>query len=596
MMCPRNIVAVRSANVASPVSFAERTTTSVSFAGRTTTLLLAVTICLGLLPQVARAQADDDILQTGRRLLAEERRQLNAQRRIKTVVRHIDWLLADLASNQRTVEAGGEKIASVNQILKSLGNTNVPKAAGLLRTARADVDRALPHINGADQEIELIIKQLDKILDGASAALADDMLLKELREVIKDEELRKRQTSTWGKKVIIAPATAKVDQGRLGRAQQSVISRYREFFYLLAETRQQADGEAKKRFAAAEQRLHQGKPENLLAKAIENIALTNAIAAVANQEQALVVLRAAEKILAAEEDGLSDLLKELEQILAEQKKLKKDVEASNRQQFVTAQSQFEAKQLEIGNDVDAWVGIEQLAGEALEAPLRDAKQAIAKARGFLAAGAQPKAVEAQIEAIAALERALAIVLAALEAIEEEQMAEEEQQGEEQQFGQEAAGDDGADGFGDDGFGADAFGADGFGADGFGADGFGADGAGAAGAEGAGVGEGAGAGAGVGAGAGAGQGQGQGTGTGTGSGKGSGPGQPTPFRGDPKDLEESFAAGTSSTVARGEKVLRKGRARDVLSRRRRSAAIQKYVQQLPPEFRRQVADYFEALAE
>ena len=587
MMCPRRIVAVRSANVASPVSFAERTTT----------LLLAVTICLGLLPQVARAQADDDILQTGRRLLAEERRQLNAQRRIKTVVRHIDWLLADLASNQRTAEAGGEKIASVNQILKSLGNTNVPKAAGLLRTARADVDRALPHINGADQEIELIIKQLDKALDGASAALADDMLLKELREVIKDEELRKRQTSTWGKKVIIAPATAKVDQGRLGRAQQSVISRYREFFYLLAETRQQADGEAKKRFAAAEQRLHQGKPENLLAKAIENIALTNAIAAVANQEQALVVLRAAEKILAAEEDGLSDLLKELEQILAEQKKLKKDVEASNRQQFVTAQSQFEAKQLEIGNDVDAWVGIEQLAGEALEAPLRDAKQAIAKARGFLAAGAQPKAVEAQIEAIAALERALAIVLAALEAIEEEQMAEEEQQGEEQQFGQEAAGDDGADGFGDDAFaadafGADAFGADGFGADGFGADGFGADGAGAAGAEGAGVGEGAGAGAGVGAGAGAGQGQGQGTG----SGKGSGPGQPTPFRGDPKDLEESFAAGTSSTVARGEQVLRKGRARDVLSRRRRSAAIQKYVQQLPPEFRRQVADYFEALAE
>jgi len=586
-MCPRNKFAVRSANVA----------LSVSFAGRTTTLLLAVTICLGLLPQVARAQADDDILQTGRRLLAEERRQLNAQRRIKTVVRHIDWLLADLASNQRTAEAGGEKIASVNQILKSLGNTNVPKAAGLLRTARADVDRALPHINGADQEIELIIKQLDKALDGASAALADDMLLKELREVIKDEELRKRQTSTWGKKVIIAPATAKVDQGRLGRAQQSVISRYREFFYLLAETRQQADGEAKKRFAAAEQRLHQGKPENLLAKAIENIALTNAIAAVASQEQALVVLRAAEKILAAEEDGFSDLLKELEQILAEQKKLKKDVEASNRQQFVTAQSQFEAKQLEIGNDVDAWVGIEQLAGEALEAPLRDAKQAIAKARGFLAAGAQPKAVEAQIEAIAALERALAIVLAALEAIEEEQMAEEEQQGEEQQFGQEAAGDDGADGFGDDGFGADAFGADGFGADGFGADGFGADGfgadgAGAAGAEGAGVGEGAGAGAGVGAGAGAGQGQGQGTG----SGQGSGPGQPTPFRGDPKDLEESFAAGTSSTVARGEKVLRKGRARDVLSRRRRSAAIQKYVQQLPPEFRRQVADYFEALAE
>lgn len=90
--------------------------------------------------------------------------------------------------------------------------------------------------------------------------------------------------------------------------------------------------------------------------------------------------------------------------------------------------------------------------------------------------------------------------------------------------------------------------------------------------------------------------GKGMGMGLGQGMGMGPGQPTPFQGDPKDLAESSAVGTSSTVARGEKVARTRQTRDVLSRRRRSATIQKYVQQLPPEFRRQVAEYYEALAE
>ncbi len=34
----------------------------------------------------------------------------------------------------------------------------------------------------------------------------------------------------------------------------------------------------------------------------------------------------------------------------------------------------------------------------------------------------------------------------------------------------------------------------------------------------------------------------------------------------------------------------------MTRRQRSAAIQNYVQQLPPEFRREVAEYFESLAD
>ena len=106
--------------------------------------LIAMTTWWGLMTQDARAQADDDILQTGRRLLNEERRQLNAQRRLNTIVHRIEWLLEDLASNQRTDEEGVEKIASANQILRSLASANVPKVAGLLRTAVSNmVNRAM---------------------------------------------------------------------------------------------------------------------------------------------------------------------------------------------------------------------------------------------------------------------------------------------------------------------------------------------------------------------------------------------------------------------------------------------------------------------
>ena len=148
--------------------------------------------------------------------------------------------------------------------------------------------------------------------------------------------------------MIFAPEAAKLDKGRLGNAQKTIINWYQQFFRMLTDAIQQADEESKKRFAAVEQLLLSGKPENLLANAVENIDLAKPIGAVGSQEKALEILREALRILVADEEGLADLLKDLEQIIAELKKLKKDVEDSDKREFVTAQSQFEARQLEIG--------------------------------------------------------------------------------------------------------------------------------------------------------------------------------------------------------------------------------------------------------
>jgi hypothetical protein len=64
-----------------------------------------------------------------------------------------------------------------------------------------------------------------------------------------------------------------------------------------------------------------------------------------------------------------------------------------------------------------------------------------------------------------------------------------------------------------------------------------------------------------------------------------------------DLAESYAKeGRTEIDGRGAEVNRKGHLGDTLARRNRSAAIQNYVQQLPPEFRQQVAEYYETIAE
>ena len=78
------------------------------------------------------------------------------------------------------------------------------------------------------------------------------------------------------------------------------------------------------------------------------------------------------------------------------------------------------------------------------------------------------------------------------------------------------------------------------------------------------------------------------------GKGKGQGQPSPFATEGPS-EEVSAEGTSSTVAKGDKVARSRQANPTRSRRGRGAVIQNYEKNLPPEFRKQVKAYLEAIA-
>ncbi|MFN0125479.1 MAG: hypothetical protein ACKV19_02205 [Verrucomicrobiales bacterium] len=530
-------------------------------------------------PAPAGVKGGDDILLTGERLFNEERRQLDVSSRLTGVHRRLSTLLEDLQSNELAEEGGAATLVTTGNAIATLRNGRVPSAAEQLRKARGDLGKALPHIDGADKEITAIVEDLNKIIAGASTILADDRLLKEIREIIKDEEFLRRQTAEWGKKLILTPEAGNLDQGRVSRAQQTVIDRYVPFFDMLTTARKQAtDLTTASRLGKAEQVLIESKPEARLAAAIDQITQSKAIGAVGEQDQAIDALRKAEKILA--EEAASDFVTELARILAAEKELHQDTTQAEAAAFQAEKSQFEARQIGIDKMIETAISnfLPSLAGTPaappptpaptpaptfttppvsaqLAASITEANKAVAVAVTELNAGNQPESIAAELAVIAALEKAIAQARAEMGTevppVEAGDIS----------LADIGTGGEGLDSFGE---GFDSFG----GSDSF-AEGFG---------EGQGVG------------------QGQGEGQGQGKGKARGRGQPTPFAGDPKDLEESYADGRTDIGGRGADVKRTRQSLDALSRRQRSAAIQNFVQQLPPEFRQQVADYYETLAE
>lgn len=521
----------------------------------------------------------DDIMLTGDRLLTEERRQSDVSRRLSGVYRRFVTLLDDVQSNELGEKGGAAALVQTGKGVEVLRDKRVPVASNLLNKARADLSKALPHVDGADKEIEGIITDFNKLIAGAGSILTDDRLLKEIRGIIKEEEFLRGRTAEWGRKLILTPEAGTLDQGRVSRAQQVAIDRYIQFFEKLTAARKEAvDMATVRRFGNAEHVLAEGKPAARLAAAIDQVTQNKAIGAVSEQDQALVVLRKAERILS--EGAVSDLGSELARILAAEKDLYENTKQSEATEFPKEKSHLEARQIGIGTMLETAIKnflpslAEKLTNPAapptiappiptprtisdeLTASLTAATKAVAVAVTELNAGRQAPAVAAELAVIKALELAIydfghrdeSVLPPRIEIVHLTLDPVEAVNGDDAIDGDEVREDasDSVDPSDD----SDAKG----------------------------------------------QLPGKGPGKGRGKQKGKGIGTPPKFAGNPPDLDHSYAAGNTDITGRGSDVNRKGHLSVTLARRDRSAGIQNYVQQLPPEFRQQVAEYYETLAQ
>jgi hypothetical protein len=230
------------------------------------------------------------------------------------------WLLSDLESNGLIEQGNGEELEKTGALLLTVARTDVPAVAGKLRQAQTNIDGSLPHIKGADEDIGKVIANLDKVLEGAKSILVDDRLIRELSEIIKAEELLKKGSIDWIRKMQVNPDSKNLDRGRLSRVQEAVIDRYAEFFDLLVESKEASKGTAAgDRFTATEKSLTETDPEALMSSAVDNILKDQALAAGTDQGKAIDALRIAQKILSAEEDSFDDLINAIQHLIAVQR-------------------------------------------------------------------------------------------------------------------------------------------------------------------------------------------------------------------------------------------------------------------------------------
>lgn len=373
---------------------------------RTPSPLLA---CLALLFTLAcragAAESKDDLLQTQGRLLTEERRQGNVRRQLSTVVRKIDMLMLYLASNDLYREGGGEHVTGLNLKLAALNTNHVPKAESYLRLARQDAPNALSHIGNADSEVSIIVRDLDALLKEMGMTLTEDALLNQLRSIIKAEELLRRETAEWGKSFLIAPEGVAQASAKLAQAQNVVLQQVESFIPRLAESAgNETDPPRRRRFASAASALQKGRPDAALQAAAREIEAGQPINSVEQQDLALKVLYAAAEALAGQiTDDVAtvrEVMEHLRLILKDEQQLQQEVKQANAQQFQDRHLRMQARQTDIGKDLSACNA--QASKTPAAFAVRKAQDAMKEAQKELGKSRQDPAIVQQEEAITSL--------------------------------------------------------------------------------------------------------------------------------------------------------------------------------------------------
>jgi len=355
---------------------------------------------------------DADFLQTRGRLLTEERRQGIVRRELSGVVRRINLLMIDLTSNDLFSEGGGERVIELNRTLAAVNTNHVPRAEDALKLARQDPVNALPHIEHADLEIGMIVRELDGLLKDMGLTLTDDVLLAQLRSIIKTEELIRRETGEWGKQLYIDPERTGLTQPKLIQAQHAVLKQMELFLQqLVAAVGQELDAARRRRFEAAVTAFRIGRPDAAMQEAARAIEASKPISGVEQQDLALKALRTAAEALAGQiTDDMAtvrDVMEHLRQILKAQQDLQQEVSQANAQQFQERHFQMQARQADIGKD------LLQCSAQAVKTP---AAFAVRKAQDAMKAAQTDFGKSRQEPAIMQQEEAIVCLMAAIEAL------------------------------------------------------------------------------------------------------------------------------------------------------------------------------------
>lgn len=391
----------------------------VNLLGKSLSLALLCLLVIFIAPIQAQDAAKTDAADSAGKLQSLESLQSTESRKLDKAADEVAWLLRELKSNGLLDKAGGNKVEAFRTTVADLAEDNLPAAAQHLRNARLEVDASQQHLTSADREIDTIIDQLSKVLAGSSTLLVQEELSNALKEIIKSQTEIRGRTAEWGKALLISPDTAGAGKGPLMQDQASVINRVKALIEKLEAARDEAQDEsAKLRFKQAALMLKPAEtgveilkevltPDppvtKVLQAAVTQIDTAEVLYAVDAQDRGLVMLKSALQILSSGQSELADFVAGLEKLLKKQRELRKEVAA---EETLDAKAAFfEARQVEIMDEVtnytfdvpDLFVNKK---GEFLVEPLLTA---LAAAVADLNAKEKDKALVAQDKVIVLLE-------------------------------------------------------------------------------------------------------------------------------------------------------------------------------------------------
>ena len=364
------------------------------------------------------AQKAPDIV-AAEQLQSIESAQTVDSRKLEKVAGEVAWLLAELESNGLLDQGGGKKVTAFKTAIADVAEDHLPAAAQHLRNARLESDAYQQHLTSADREIDTIIDRLSEVLAGSSTLLVQEELVTELKDIITTQTEVRGRTADWGKLLLISPDTAGAGKGPLMQDQAGLNTRVQAFIEKLEKARDEAlDEMAKSRFNQAVLVLQPAETTakvlkdvlvtdppvtKVLAAAITQIDNSDVLYAVDAQDRGLSMLKKTLQILSAGQSDLADFVAGLEKLLKEQKELRKEV--AEEETLDTKSAFFEARQVEIMDEVtnfafeapDLFVNKQ---GEYLVEPLMIA---LGEAVGSLNAKEKDNTIAAQDKVIVLLE-------------------------------------------------------------------------------------------------------------------------------------------------------------------------------------------------
>ena len=148
---------------------------------------VAVALCVWLSAAFAAApepaRNDEELLRRADRVMQEAERQHLVNRRMDSAIGDFRWIITDLLSNGLLKRGQGDQLKTAAEVLGTLNVENVPNAARHLEEARRRLEAMRPRLEAAGIEIDVIIRELERLLARATSTQATDKTCNHRRSV-----------------------------------------------------------------------------------------------------------------------------------------------------------------------------------------------------------------------------------------------------------------------------------------------------------------------------------------------------------------------------------------------------------------------------